>query len=74
MKPTTISIIGINNPTFRVPEQFRAPFNILPDVIYTNPTANGINNQLRILKLYPNPTTANPSQFHAPFNILPDVT
>jgi hypothetical protein len=60
LKPTTVSILGINNPTFRVPDQFRAPFNILPDVIYTNPTENGIYNQYRNLVLYPNPTTIKP--------------
>jgi hypothetical protein len=33
----------ISNPTFQAPSQFVAPFNILPDVIYTNPTAGRLN-------------------------------
>lgn len=33
-----ISILGITNPTFQNPTQFIGPFDILPNVLYTNPT------------------------------------
>lgn len=38
MKPATISILGLTNPTFTAPSQFHAPYNTLPNVLYTNPT------------------------------------
>jgi len=56
--------------------QFTAPFNILPDVIYTNPTnkySDQFTRPYNILPdtIYPNPTSRH-SQFISPFNILPD--
>lgn len=56
--------------------QFTAPFNILPDVVYTNPTnkySDQFTRPYNILPdtIYPNPTSRH-SQFIPPFNILPD--
>jgi hypothetical protein len=39
--PVNLGILS--NPTLLTPTQFVAPFNILPDVIYTNPTAGRLN-------------------------------
>ena len=65
------------NPTLTYQSQFIAPYNILPDVIYTNPTANTtqFNAPYNILPdtIYTNPTLAYQSQFTAPYNILPDT-
>jgi hypothetical protein len=67
-----------NNPTLSAGNQFSAPFNILPDVIYTNPTSQGGTqfigpfNTLPDL-VFPNPTADAGTQFTAPFNILPDI-
>ena len=66
------------NPTLTYQSQFIAPYNILPDVIYTNPTANTtqFNAPYNILPdvIYLNPTVAYQSQFTAPYNILPDTS
>lgn len=56
--------------------QFTAPFNILPDIVYTNPTnkySDQFTRPYNILPdtIYPNPTSRH-SQFIPPFNILPD--
>lgn len=57
--------------------QFTAPFNILPDVIYTNPTnkySDQFAAQLNVVRNpLPNPTSPAASQFIKPFNVLPDT-
>ena len=58
----------MSNPTLSAGSQFNAPFNILPDVIYTNPTSNGgsqFNAPFNILPdtIYPNPTAFVNHQF-----------
>ena len=71
----------INNPTLTAGTQFSAPFNILPDTIYTNPTSLGgtqFSAPFNILPdaLYTNPTANAGTQFSLrplPFNMLPDV-
>ena len=59
------------NPTLAYQSQFTAPYNILPDVIYTNPTANTtqFNAPYNILPdtSFVNPT-ANTTQFNTPLN------
>jgi len=53
------------NPTTSNPSQFSAPFNILPDIIYTNPTAisKQFNKPFNILPdlVYNNPTATTPA-------------
>ena len=52
----------ISNPTFQAPSQFVAPFNILPEVIYTNPTAGRINSFQFKPQTFTQPTyTGNPT-------------
>jgi len=57
--------------------QFTAPFNILPDVVYTNPT-NGLSQFSSPFNILPDPNliqdnpTLGQSQFGPSFNILPD--
>ena len=63
------------NPTLIAGTQFTAPFNILPETIYINPSSAGtqFNAPFNILPdiIYINPSSAG-TQFNAPFNILPD--
>ena len=44
----------ISNPTLPAGSQFTAPFNILPDVIYTNPTAIATPSLLSFITTYEN--------------------
>jgi len=66
-----------NNGSPQAAAQFTAPFNILPDSIFLNPTQN--NTQFTApFNILPDPAFINPTrnkpQFNAPFNILPDLT
>jgi hypothetical protein len=68
------------NPTIGHESQFTAPFDILPNVIYTNPTSLAGSQFVAPFDILPNPslvafnpTTGNvASQFTAPFDILPN--
>lgn len=57
----------MSNPTITVPSQFTQPFNILPDLVYTNPTINNTqfndNFDLPGPGQQSNPTSITPTQF-----------
>ncbi|CAB4155243.1 hypothetical protein UFOVP1307_208 [uncultured Caudovirales phage] len=65
----------MSNPTLIAGTQFNAPFNILPDTIYINPSTVGtqFNAPFNILPdesyRYKNPTSKPNPQFNAPFDI-----
>ena len=67
----------MSNPTLNN-TQFTAPFNILPDIVYTNPTnkySSQFATQLDVVRNpLSNPTTVNATQFVAPYDILPNTT
>ena len=74
----------MSNPTLGHQSQFITPYNIIPDVIYTNPTSNA-SQFAAPYDILPNTTYANPTtgatQFNTPlnfgenstYNILPDT-
>lgn len=66
-KPNFSINLGIlANPTLSNPSQFAAPFNILPDVIYTNPTKGRINSfQFKPQSITYTTYTGNPTQIGA---------
>lgn len=67
----------MSNPTLGNSAQFTNPFNILPDIIYTNPTlattqfTNPIHLDNNVPISFPNPTLGV-NQFTKPFDILPN--
>jgi hypothetical protein len=61
----------MQNPTISATSQFIAPYDTLPNILYTNPTTI-------VIKPLPipignNPTLAGASQFIKPFDILPNI-